>query len=217
MREVADNVWLLDGTPKNSVNAYLVGDVLIDSGAFNDKGRVLKQLKGRELSGHALTHAHFDHYGSSAAVKKEHGVPLAVGKLDAPAVRIGKMVGQIPGFGRRNLPAAKACEVDQELVEGDEIAGFEVLFTPGHSPGHVSYWRESDRVLLCGDVMWGYNPFLLRGPVREPFPAVSPDPRLNRDSARRLAALRPEVVLFGHGPPLRDPDKFAAAVDKLRG
>ena len=64
--------------------------------------------------------------------------------------------------------------------------------------------------------MWGYNPFMLRGPVREPFPAVSPDPRLNRDSARRLAALRPEVVLFGHGPPLRDPDKFAAAVDKLR-
>jgi glyoxylase-like metal-dependent hydrolase (beta-lactamase superfamily II) len=106
-------------------------------------------------------------------------------------------------------------KVDRALREGDEVAGFVVLDTPGHSPGHVSFWRESDRVLLCGDVMWGYNPFTFQKGVRDPFDLVSPDPDLNRDSARRLAELRPEVVCFGHGPVLRDPDVFAAAVAKL--
>ncbi len=78
--------------------------------------------------------------------------------------------------------------VDRVLHEGDEVAGFAVLDTPGHAPGHVSYWRESDRTLICGDVMWGYNPFLLSGGVREPYPFVSPDAQRNRISARRLAA-----------------------------
>lgn len=65
------------------------------------------------------------------------------------------------------------------------MGSFTVLDTPGHSPGHVSYWRESDRTLVCGDVMWGYNPFLLSGDIREPFKLFSPDVALNRQSPRR--------------------------------
>jgi hydroxyacylglutathione hydrolase len=113
------------------------------------------------------------------------------------------------------LPAAKAHPVARALVEGDEVAGFKVLDTPGHSPGHVSYWRESDRVLVCGDVMWGYNPFRMGGPIREPFKLFSPDPALNRQSARRLAELEPALICFGHGAPLRDTARFSAAVAKL--
>jgi glyoxylase-like metal-dependent hydrolase (beta-lactamase superfamily II) len=64
--------------------------------------------------------------------------------------------------------------------------------------------------------MWGYNPFLLSGSIREPYPFVSPDARRNRESARRLATLEPELVCFGHGPPLRDPARFSAAVGKLK-
>jgi glyoxylase-like metal-dependent hydrolase (beta-lactamase superfamily II) len=90
-----------------------------------------------------------------------------------------------------------------------------VLSTPGHSPGHISFWRESDQTLICGDVMWGYNPFTMTGGPREPYTPLSPDPKLNRESARRLAALRPELVCFGHGPPLRNPQVFADAVAKL--
>src|SRR5438270_142341 len=144
--------------------------------------------------------------GHSAAVASELGVPLWCGARDVEAVEAGKMV-----FRGRMVPAAKAHPVTRALKEGDEVAGFQVLDTPGHSPGHVSYWRESDRVLVCGDVMWGINPFLNTSGVREPFPFVSPDPRLNRDSARRLAALEPALVCFGHGPPLSDTAKFAAA------
>ena len=211
MRQLADGVWQLSGFPADNINKYLVGDVLIDSGTRLDQGRVLRDLKGREVAAHALTHAHFDHYGSSRAVCEQRGIPLWCGSADAEAVEAGKMVAK----GGRMVPAAKACRVDRRLSEGDEVAGFVVMDTPGHSPGHVSFWRESDRTLLCGDVMWGYNPFTLRGGPREPYPAVSPDAELNRASARRLAELEPALVCFGHGKPLRDPAAFAAAVAKL--
>ena len=42
---------------------------------------------------------------------------------------------------------------DRRLREGDEVAGFTVLETPGHAPGHVAFWREADRVLILGDVL----------------------------------------------------------------
>jgi glyoxylase-like metal-dependent hydrolase (beta-lactamase superfamily II) len=58
------------------------------------------------------------------------------------------------------------------------------------------------------------DPFTMRKAITDPYAALSPDPKLNRESAKRLADLRPELVCFGHGPPLRDPDKFAAAVAK---
>lgn len=212
MQQLADGVWQLDGRPRNNINIYVLGDVLIDAGTPWDGRRVLSQIEGITINAHALTHAHFDHYGASHAVCTKYDIPLWCGAADVEAVEHGKMVG----LGDRMLPAAKAHPVARALKEGDEVGGFTVLDTPGHSPGHVSYWRESDRTLVCGDVMWGYNPFTFSGGIREPFPFVSPDPKLNRESARRLAALEPALVCFGHGKPLRDPERFAAAVAKLK-
>jgi len=211
VRQLAEGLWQLDGLPANNVNVYVIGDVLIDAGTALDRRRILKQVEDREITAHALTHAHFDHYGSSHAICERLDIPLWCGAEDVEAVEAGKMVGP----RGRMVPGPKAHPVDRALREGDEAAGFTVLDTPGHSPGHVSFWREHDRVLVCGDVMWGYNPFTLRGPIREPYPIISPDPRLNRESARRIAQLEPELVCFGHGPPLRDPARLAAAVAKL--
>jgi glyoxylase-like metal-dependent hydrolase (beta-lactamase superfamily II) len=211
MREIADGVWQLSGWPPNNVNVYVVGDVLIDAGLAIHRGRVLSQIGDRHITANALTHAHFDHYGSSHAVCAKLGIPLWCGAEDAPAVEAGKMVLR----GGRLVPAAKAHPVSRSLKEGDEVAGFTVLDTPGHSPGHVSYWRQADRVLVCGDVMWGYDPFLFSGGIREPYPFVSPDAKLNRESARRLAALEPQLVCFGHGPPTRDTGSFVRAVERL--
>jgi glyoxylase-like metal-dependent hydrolase (beta-lactamase superfamily II) len=211
VQQLADGVWQLSGFPPNSINVYVLGDVLIDSGTGLDRRRVLRQIAGMDIAAHALTHAHFDHYGSSHAVCTTLGIPLWCGAEDVAAVEAGKMVAR----GGHLVPGPAAHPVDRALREGDEVAGFTVLDTPGHSPGHVSYWREADRVLVCGDVMWGYNPFLLSGGIRQPFPLVSPDPALNRRSARRLAELDPALVCFGHGPVLRDGAAFIAAVQRL--
>ncbi len=211
MKQLAEGVWQLDGSPRDAVNVYVIGDVLVDAGTVLDRGRILEQVEGRGIAAHALTHGHPDHYGSSHAVCERLGVPLWCGEGDADYVERGKMLWH---FGL-SIPGAKAHPVARRLREGDEVAGFTVLETPGHSPGHVSFWRESDRVLLCGDVMWGWQPFLLRGPIRPPIGPFTPDAGLNRASARRIAALEPELVCFGHGPPLRDPAKLATAVAKL--
>lgn len=211
MKELAQGVWQLDGFPRDAVNAYLVGDVLIDAGTVLDRRRVLSQIAHRGVRAHALTHAHIDHYGPSAAICEQLEIPLWCGGGDVEAVEAGKMVAK----GGRLVPGPKGHPIARALREGDDVAGFTVLETPGHSPGHVAYWRETDRVLICGDVMWGWNPFLMRGPIREPFGLITPDVRLNRESARRVADLDPALVCFGHGPPLRDPARFAAAVAQL--
>ena len=82
--------------------------------------------------------------------------------------------------------------VSRALVEGDEVAGFTVLESPGHSRGHVAYWRESDRVLILGDVLNNMNVHDRACPACTSRPSVfTPDPARNRGSARRLAELRP--------------------------
>jgi glyoxylase-like metal-dependent hydrolase (beta-lactamase superfamily II) len=212
MRELAEGVWQLDGFPKNNVNVYVIGDVLIDAGMPFDKGRIAKQIMGREISAHALTHSHPDHVGASHAICSDLGLPLWCGADDVESVERGQTATRFFGGW---VPGPAAHPVDKALHEGDEVGGFKVLDTPGHSPGHISYWRESDKTLLCGDVFFGYNPFLLIGGLREPPRLFSFDPAQNRDSARRLARLEPELVCFGHGPPLRDPRKLARFADSL--
>jgi hydroxyacylglutathione hydrolase len=210
-RELADGVWHLSGFPPDAINVYVIGDVLIDAGTRLDRRRILRQIEDLEVSAHALTHAHFDHYGSSHAICERLGIPLWCGAEDVEAVEAGKMGGP----GGRMVPGPHRHPVARALRERDEVAGFTVLDVPGHSPGHVAYWRESDRTLVCGDVIWGFNPFTLMGGMREPFGFASPDPARNRESARRLAGLEPALACFGHGKPLRDPEKFAAAAAKL--
>ena len=212
MRQLADDVWQLSGFPRDNVNVYVIDDVLIDAGAPWDRHRIARQIEGRSLSAHALTHAHPDHLGASHAICNQFALPLWCGADDAEAVERGQTATR---FGNGWFPGPAAHPVARELREGDTVAGFTVLETPGHSPGHVSYWRESDRTLICGDVVFGYNPFLLRSGLREPPQLFSFDPALNRRSAKRLAELEPALTCFGHGPPLRDPAVLAAFADKL--
>jgi len=220
MKQFADNVHQLRGWPPNAINVYLLGDVLIDAATRQAERRILRALAGHRLSAHALTHAHPDHQGSSHALCERLDIPLWCGQGDVPAMETpgGISASQAPGWINRfqqRFWTGPPHPVARALVEGDEVADFTVLETPGHSRGHVAYWRESDRVLILGDVLNNMNLLTGRRGLHEPPAVFTPDPARNRRSARRLAALRPRLVCFGHGPPLRDPGRLADFVGAL--
>jgi hydroxyacylglutathione hydrolase len=220
MKELAEDVYLLRGMPPNAINVYLVGDVLIDAATKQGEKRIMRQLDGRKVTAHALTHAHPDHQGASHAICERLGIPLWCGQGDIPAMETpgGIKNSQGPGWLNRfqdRFWTGPPHPVARALAEGDEVAGFIVLETPGHSRGHVAYWRESDRVLILGDVLNGMNVLTgVRG-LHEPPRIFTPDPPRNRESARRLAALEPALVCFGHGPPLRDPGELTDFASRL--
>jgi glyoxylase-like metal-dependent hydrolase (beta-lactamase superfamily II) len=202
------------------VNVYLMGDVVVDAGAKIDKRRILKQLRGREVTAHALTHAHPDHQGASHAICTELRIPFWAPEGDDDAAADPRLIAErqpdhfMPRLMQR-LFAGPGHPVDRVIREGDEVAGFQVLHTPGHSAGHVAFWRESDRVLIVGDVLSSAHPFTLVPGIREPFDFFTPDPARNRESIKRIAALEPSLAVFGHGPPVRDPrriSEFAATL-----
>ena len=206
MQQIADDLWQLPLAPRESVNAYLLGDVLVDAGTTMMAKKVLKQVEGRTVAAHTLTHAHPDHCGGSRKVVDALGVPFWAPAGDAETTESGKQI--LPDTRLtpllRPMGGFKPLTTARRLQEGDDVGGFTVLDTPGHSPGHISFWRERDRVLVCGDV-WFHMLFpRLKPGLREPFAAVTPDIPRNRESMRRLVELEPATVCFGHGPVLRD-------------
>jgi glyoxylase-like metal-dependent hydrolase (beta-lactamase superfamily II) len=220
MKELAPGVHQLRGFPPDAINVYLVGDVLIDAATRQAERRIMRQLTGHAVNAHALTHAHPDHQGSSHAICERLQIPLWCGQGDVPAMETPGAIGssQAPGWMNRfqaRFWTGPPHPVARALVEGDEVAGFEVLEVPGHSRGHVAYWRASDGVLILGDVLNNVNVRTGARGLHEPPEIFTPDPVRNRESARRLAALRPSLVCFGHGPPLRDPDRLTAFAGAL--
>jgi len=213
MKRIADGVHQLKGFPPNGINVFLVKDVLIDAASRHATRRILRQLRGREVNAHALTHAHPDHQGASHAVCDALDIPLWCGEADAAAVEDPSLIGKRqPSHPVAQLFAraltGPAHAVARTLSEGDEVAGFKVLDVPGHSAGHVAFWREADRTLILGDVLNNMNVMTGIPGLQLPKPYLTPDPDLNRRSAKRLGELEPSVVCFGHGAPLRDTRKF---------
>jgi glyoxylase-like metal-dependent hydrolase (beta-lactamase superfamily II) len=219
MQEIARNVWMLSGYPPDLINIYLIEDVLIDAGTRWARRRILRQLHGRRPPLLALTHCHPDHQGTARFLCMHYGIPLACHEADVPV-----MEGRMPMQPRHwsvslanHIWAGPPHPVERVLRDGDEVAGFRVVHAPGHTPGHVIYFRESDRVAIAGDVLANIH-FLSRQPglrgLREPPAVFSVDAEQNRQSMRKLVQLRPALVCFGHGTPLRDLallEKFVSA------
>jgi glyoxylase-like metal-dependent hydrolase (beta-lactamase superfamily II) len=218
IRRVAEDVFHIPLSPRDGVNAYLLGDVVVDAGTKGAAKRLIKALRGHVVSAHALTHGHPDHAGGSKRLVEAFEVPVWVGERDRADVESGH-----PRAAESWLQSAVArfshydgVPVARSLHEGAEIGhGFVALDTPGHSDGHVSFWREGDRTLVVGDVIFNLSLLTTAPGLREPPRILTRDPTRNRESARRLAALEPELALFGHGPPLRDPAALRAFVDGL--
>lgn len=209
---VADGLWLLAGRPRRTFNAYVMGDVLLDARTRHATASILRQIRGLSLRAHVLTHAHIDHMGASHEICEALNLPLLCGEADVAVAESGCRLGLAdkpwPVRIEHRLLAGPGHSVSETLKEGDQIAGFSVLETPGHSPGHLAFWREEDRVLVVGDVVFNKRPSTGRAGLLLAPAMMTPDPETNLASARRLSALEPEVICFGHGPPLRDPERF---------
>lgn len=211
VKQLAEGLHQLSGFPPNAINVYLIGDVLVDAGTRRSGRRILRQLRGRTVAAHALTHAHPDHQGASKEVCARLGIPLWCGERDVQAMETGDFKQQDHWVNHLLVRAwaGPPRPVDRALREGDEVGGFAVLDVPGHSAGHIAFWREADRALVLGDVLNNVNVLTGIPGLHEPQAIFTADPALNRQSIRRLAELEPALACFGHGPPLRNPRKIS--------
>jgi hydroxyacylglutathione hydrolase len=221
VKEVATGVWRLsEFPPRPVINVYLAGDVLIDAGRTWDTARIRRQTAGRELSMLALTHVHPDHQGAAKAICIERGIPLACHTADVDAMEGRRPVQEAAPADIRNRLIKRFWEgpphdVARHFSEGDEIAGFEVIHAPGHQRGEVIFWRESDRVAICGDVVRNMSYATTLAGVREPPEIFTIDVPENRRSIRKLAGLRPAVTLPGHGPEIHGYAEIEALADRV--
>ena len=141
MLAIADDVWQLPLAPRDAVNAYLIGDVLVDTGIPQSADKIAGMLEGRSISAIALTHAHADHAGAMRRVADRYGVPVWCGAQDREAAETGRVV-LAPAFRRPRLNALvgatagfESAPVARTLAEGDSLAPASPCSTrPGTPP-----------------------------------------------------------------------------------
>jgi glyoxylase-like metal-dependent hydrolase (beta-lactamase superfamily II) len=211
MKEVAPDLFLLRGFPPGGFNVYLIrsgeGWVLVDTSTRHAKRRILRQLPGK-LEAIFITHAHRDHAGSMHAVAVETGAPVWASARDADAIE-GRAPEPVASEHKDHIVNRLFASwwrdrhaVARRLSDGDQVAGFTVIEFPGHTPGQVGLWRESDRTVVCADTMRSMN--LVTGlPQLGEMPQIfTVDRSESRRSIRKLAAMQASVACFGHGRPL---------------
>ncbi len=232
--------------PISFVNAYLVGRpgeswALIDTGLPGRADQIFAAAEGRFGAGSKpeaiyLTHGHFDHAGSAQQLAERWEVPIFAHRMELPYLT-GRSdypppdptIGGAIAFLSRFMPhrtrdvGERVRELPNDNLPG--LAGWRWIATPGHSPGHVSFFRESDRVLLAGDAFATMNMDSWVGLVsgkKELARAGAPF-NMNWDATRasikKLAELRPHVVGCGHGIPMTGsalPDRLESFANRFR-
>jgi hydroxyacylglutathione hydrolase len=216
LAEVGDGVWQMSD-PLQSLNVYWADGVLFDAATRWHRGAIFRTLARRRVRLVALTHCHPDHQGVVSAVCRRFAAELACHEDDVAAMEGTAPMSPLNGMGwvGRWTIAGPAHRVARRLRDGDRVGEFRVVHAPGHTPGHVMYFRDRDRVAIAGDVL--AHRHMMTGKVHliEPPSIFSADKMQNRRSMRLLADLRPAVVCFGHGPPLRDPEELERFIARL--
>ena len=188
-------------------NCWLVvdGDIamVIDTGSPGNARRIARYAERYgvldKLKFIVLTHADIDHGGSAAELKRLSGAKIAIHAAEAAFL---DERGNIPNFRWASrlwprLSRSARFTPDVLLNDGDNIGGFEVIYTPGHTPGSICLW-QSDKMIFTGDALRTHANDRLLIPSR----STAQDTALAMESLRKIAALDFDALLGGHGPPV---------------
>jgi glyoxylase-like metal-dependent hydrolase (beta-lactamase superfamily II) len=216
--ETAPGIYSMGQSQGGYVHAFLLDDgsglTLIDTLFDMDAQRILAQLQAigktaQDIKHIILTHAHRSHLGGLAKLKELTGAAVYAHEWEADIIsgdRKAQSVSILPYPPYRtyplqiglNLDIAKHApiEVDHFVHEGDRIGPVQVLFAPGHSPGHLAFNWPERRALIAGDAICTWPSFMLG------WKGFTLNPKQHQASLRRLAELDTEVLCVGHGEPL---------------
>jgi glyoxylase-like metal-dependent hydrolase (beta-lactamase superfamily II) len=241
-RIAPDVGWL----PISFANVYFIGRpggkwILLDSGLPGRAHEIMEAAEARFGAGSrpeaiVLTHGHTDHVGSALTLAKAWDVFVYAHRLEMPYVS-GKSpyppadptVGGAIGFLSRFIPSGShdlgehLRQLQPGKVPGE--TGWKWIATPGHSPGHISLFRSSDRVLLAGDAVATMNLdswsglFSGKQTLAHAGAPFTMDWEAARSSVQELANLRPNVIGCGHGIPMCDaelPERMEAFAERFR-
>ncbi len=216
--QVLEGVFWIKG--KRS-NMYLLKDdeylMLVDTGMPGDDKRIVASLhdlgyRAEMVKYIFVTHAHLDHVGSLAAVKAATGAHVVASRHEKDHLEGRKMLCSMKreGVGGKIFKTIlflmetfllkyAATQLDISFVPGDtdRFGGIQIIPTPGHSPGSLSFYHHDKKLLCTGDALSGEPS--LRLPPRAGCSSYTQA----LDSARTLASLEVDICLFGHGSPLR--------------
>ena len=218
MKELAPGVYSLGHGKGGHVHAFLLeaGDeiLLVDTLFEGDARLVLDAVRqhGRspaDIKRIAITHAHRSHLGGLAALKRSTGATVYAHRWEADIVageRRAQAVSIVPRQSIKLLPFQLGlwldrprhtpCPVDELLDEGDALGPLQVMHSPGHSPGHLTFWWPERRFLIAGDGIATW-PDLCAG-----WKVFNLNHVQHKASLTRLASLEPLTVGVGHGEPI---------------
>lgn len=214
------------------VNICFVGNpdngefVLVDAGMTGSADEIIEAAEERFGEGCRpkaiiLTHGHFDHVGAIIELVNHWQVPVYAHEIELPylvgqksypepdpSVEGGMVAKMSPLFP--NEPINLGNHVEKLPPDGSvpHMPGFRWIHTPGHTPGHVSFFRDEDRALIAGDAFINvkqdslYKVMTQEEEVNGPPRYFTTDWRAAWDSVKKLAELNPSAAITGHGAPL---------------
>jgi glyoxylase-like metal-dependent hydrolase (beta-lactamase superfamily II) len=208
MQQIATDVSTFSGLIAGRVYALHDSDglTLVDASISNAGPKILAQLgqmgyKPSDVKRILITHAHPDHVGSLPFLQKETGAEVWCHALEKPVIEGKESIMRRPSGLRPPDTKVPPSPVHRTLADGEMLAilgGLQVVHTPGHAPGHLSFFQPQRRLLIVGDVI--FRLFFNR--LTLPLAMLTVDMEEDKRSIRKLMALKPEGLLFGHGQPI---------------
>lgn len=212
------------------VNLAMVGKedgfVLIDAGMPGAANEIKEAIAERfNVSARprsiVLTHGHFDHVGSLVELLEEWRVPVYAHERELPyltgtkdyppgdpGVDAGLVAKMSPMFPNHGINIGDQVQILPQDGSIPDMPGWKWLHTPGHTPGHVSFFREQDRMLIVGDAFVTVKQESLFKVLTQAQEISGPPKYYTTDwdaayeSVKKLEALKPEVAVTGHGVPM---------------